>query len=360
MRTLALALALWGALAGRCLASSIHISFDPRIELLGVVQYLSASRVSGPSVPAELDLEKEFGAFRGHPAVKTYARMAAKHHGDETYGLISLFLSAPPELRFARDRSGISSDFISTAGGRQQLDEFLAQLRDFAKASHFVEFYARHKADYARYEAAARGELGGRDDIRLVEDYVGRDLQSRVELVLAAAYSPGTWCDYIIPYPYGGPHIKVKGPFEVYALIGPRRTGEGRPDFGLADPMRSGLWNELLYVIVEQGYADYGEQLARYAALEAPVARECMPQWEGCSKHIIVSAIAERLQAALSGQAPGARPGPLGDDIEAMASRLQEYEKDRKTYPTLLDFYPRLVDEFRILAQKAGGTAAKP
>ena len=350
--------ALLGAVCARSHASSIKIGFDPRIELLGVVQYLAGDR--GRGVPPELDLEKDFGAFRGHPVVAAYARTAGKNHGSESYGLIALFLSQPPELKFQRDPSVISSDFIRTAGGRAKLDEFLAQLRDFAKVSHFMEFYGRHKDDYARYERAARVELGNRDDIRLVEGYVGRDLDSRVDLVLTAAYRPGTWCDYIIPYPYGGPHLKVKGPFDVYALVGPRRSAGGLPDFGLADPMRSGIWNELLYVIVEQGYVDHGEELQRYSVLQGSLADECMPEWEGCSKHIIVSAISERLQVSISGKAPDARPGPLEDDIRAMARRLEDYEKDRKSYPTLLDFYPRLVDEFRELAGEAGKPSPGP
>lgn len=334
-----------------CRASSSKMFFDPRIELLGVVQYLAGKHDARAPVPAALDLEKSFAAFRGHPVVKAY-KAAAGRPGGESCAMILLFTGDPPELAPRRDLSLLSVDFVDAAGGRAAVDEFLAQLRDFAKVSRFAEFFARHQADYRRFEAAAKAKAGRKDYAALIEAYVGRDLQSQVNLILTAAYSPGTWRDYIIPYPYAGPGVKVKGPFEVDVLLAPVENSGGAFDYGLDDPIRSGVWNELLYVAVEQDYPDFGPELERYASLGAAVKDECPPTWEDCAKRVLVTALAERVRRPLF---PGpARPGAGAFDryVRSVGARLTEYEKNRKKYPTLLDFYPRVVDAFRGLSTR--------
>lgn len=337
------------ARAAKTAATSLSVGADPRVELLGVIRRLAGdkSAASAASDFPAADVDAWFGSFKDDPAVKAYRR---DQDGDgRTYGLLFLFLSDPPELKWKRPVAELPADMVARAGGQEALDEFLALLRAFSKKSRFPEFYARHRADYARLVAA----LGAprKDLVAELEAYVG-PLRGRMHIVVSPLFGEGG-PSYIVPYPYAGPGVKVGGPFDVYAV---RRIGD-LLEPGSSYPLNS-VWRELLCVATDGGLSVYGEQIARYSALRPAPGGECDGTWvPSCAGYLIGTAVFSRLRArneALARDWPGRDPGPIG---LALAERLKEYEADRKRYPTLLDFYPRLVAVFAEFdARRAAGS----
>jgi hypothetical protein len=339
-------------LAGACLGARAHaadavvarstmtLSFDARIELLGVVRRLAGARDAGPAAAAyAAQADRWFGKYKNHPAVKAY-RSAADRNG-LTYGLLALFLSGPPELKWKYDTGLVPPGMLARAGGMDEYERFLEDLRDFAKVSRFSVFYDAHRADYGRFEASLYTAMGERDYVGELEAYVG-PMHSRLTVIPSFLYGAGQ-PSYIIPYPYAGPGVRVSGPFEVFSI----RTADDLLTSGGGFALGS-FWSELLCVAVDSGLAVYGEKIGAYAGLlgEAAGAKECYgaPWVPECASYLISTAIFARLRAhdrPGSDAWPEVSPGKYG---RMLAARLEEYEKHRDSYPTLMDFYPRLVD----------------
>ena len=124
--SLLLAASLAGpASAGR---STLVVGCDPRLDLLGVVQALAGWRKDEPRLPHSMaDLTTRFEKWKDHPVVRTYARTAERHGGDESYVLILTALSDPPALAWVHPRRVLSPDFIARAGGDAEVDAAAAR-----------------------------------------------------------------------------------------------------------------------------------------------------------------------------------------------------------------------------------------
>jgi hypothetical protein len=317
--------------------SSLEVEIDPRIELLGVVQYLAGLRRPGGGAPAEDPvLESRFARWRAHPVVGLYRVQVEKNGGEESHALIVLFLTAPPELGWARDRRLVSADFIAQAGGARELERFLSALRAFAEVSDFRGFFAENRARFERHRRQGVKSLAGRDYLGILEEYVGERLDSRCRVLWSLYFTRGRLNSFIIPYPYQGPGRIASGPFEIYTIP---NHGEQRalwPDY---------IWEEALYVPLERLWAE------RHRDVEGLPAD---------AKALLVAALNLRLTRAhlWRDDAPAdgdlrARTHPL---TWALYRRLEDYEGDRGRYGTLRAFLPRLLDVFR----RAGSGSPKP
>lgn len=344
MRTLALLVFLFLGPANSAEASSLSISCDPRVELLGIIQRLSLPEQNAP---------EGWEALKTHPAVALYRETIEKNNGRDPYGLILLALSDPPSLVWKRKPQAISGDFVAAAGGREKLEEFLAALRDFAAAGRFMEHHGSQKPLQDALVSEVRRGLGSRDHMKALEAYTGVDLETRMRVIVSPVYQPNYYVSYIFPYPYGGAGIMVKGPYEVFTLAGPEDTPGGlKPET---------IWNEPLYILVERGYARHEAGVRAYQSLHARAGKDCPGSaWPTCAKHILIKALDGRFSENLMGTQISWEETPLGRMEALLSSRLREYESDRKRYPSLLDFYPRWVAAFGELEAEFNKAPAGP
>lgn len=333
--------------------SSLSIGVDPRIELLGVVQCLARQSNAGPLPEGFSDLSAHFDKFRDHDAVKSY-RGTLKSGGDEGLALALLGVSAPPELKFERNLGSLSPDFLQGIGGVDFFYRFLRELRSFATSSEFDKFYQAHLKDYQEIDRQVRRQIGIHDYMGMLEDYLKADLQSRFTLVLSVLYSPGPKNSFIFPYPFRDFHIPVSGPYDVLTILDPLRTTPRPIYFEPGAPPLRNIWNELVYVPLEQAHSDFGEELESYVALYASVKKDCLPTWTSCALHLMHAAVVRRLSKRLFKTEYPFSPGELGLYERALSRRLLEYESRPDLYPRFHDFYPRLMDVFRQFALERG------
>jgi len=346
MRILA-ALGAFLILAAPAFADELRAFVDPRVELVGVVQYLAGlHRDAGRPVSADFpDLEARFAPFRAHPAVKLFAASAAR--GEDASALAMQYLTPLPELKWAKDPA-LARDVVDRAGGRAEFERFLTALRDFSAKSRFPEYFKEHRRAFLRYEGEARAELDRRDLAKLVRDYAGPGPDFTLVYVLPVIYTPGLTC-YIIPYPYAGPKRnggrRVAGPFDVITIARRYEVDASRPYYGLDDAAWRGALNEALHLSVDSAFYDYEDELAaRKSVFQGLEGGDCAGGWTQCSTAILVSALATRLDPR---HRPDENGGKRAKLEAALVARLAEYENDRKRYPTLADFFPRWIDALK-------------
>lgn len=319
---------------------------DARIELLGVLQELSGVR---PDLPADPEYRKavaaRFNRYREHPAVALYQELAAAP-GGEGLAIALLWCTPPPELALR----GLSTSPPYYGGDAASFNRTLEAFRSFSKDSRFADFYSSHRADYERVSAAARKELGADAPLARVEAYLGLSLEARARWHVSPLYVPMMRGSFIIPYPDPAALSDPgEAPFEVYTTVAYAPGAEGM-GANVTQLHRSALWQEPLFVFVDPALAAFdAERGGSEEEYYGPEVAACRRQNSDCVKSWLVGALVRRLDTAAFGAPSMGFDGsdPLREKWTlALTERLKEYEADRKRWPTLWDFLPRLLAVF--------------
>ncbi len=319
---------------------------DMRVELFGCVRLLARDERVGAGfyrhdTPYEAELERRLGPLAAHPVV---ARWRALERAGADY--VSAYqwiltLGDPPALL---PREPAPSGLLRAAGGPEGLEEFRLLLADFARAADFSRVYRETAPlrapvlDDARRQAARDGI--GRD----LERYWGAPFPVGYDLVVSEFVEPAI----AVTRRDDGPD----GP-RLTSLTGPEDY-EGRVTVRL-DTRRGTLWALAVEEALRGASSRLSARVARSSALLAQTGPGCAPTWEACSRKEAGFAVATRL-LALVGDEASAREFPVKfarigmPHLAPLASRLGEYERGRRRWPSLPAFYPRLLDEFDALA----------
>ncbi len=330
-RTLLIGL-LGGLIAGRVSAApapaAYELAVDPRFELLGVVRQL-AGRGGAIAGAAEYrdKAESRFSPFRGHPAVKSFEALSSEGSREAALATVLIYYSPPPELALL-DKTAYFH-YLRGRGEREEMDRFLEELRAFSRAADFMGFFAENRDLYRKIEGKTRQAFAGLDPVAALESYLGMPLSSRVHYIQPLLYE--TNHNFIVPYPLPETAAGAES-FDVYTL------GVKNGDYY--------FWNELLFVFIDPSFHYFD-------ALNVPVKEEfygpevarCRRVAPDCAKSYVIDAIRYRLLK--KNRPSAARSFDLGNPyVRALAGRLEEYERRRDLYPTLWDFYPRLLSVF--------------
>ena len=348
------ALAFAASLASASPAAYPEARTDPRFELFGVVQLLAGSekRYSGfhrHDIPYTRAAERWFMPFARHPVVESYERLAAKGLDPVFFSAFVFSLGEPPDLE---PREPFEPGNLTEAGGAEAMEEFRFLLADFARVSRFGSFYSQTAP--LRQAMADEVERQSRElDVKArLERYTGMEVRQRYTLIVSPFAEPSlgsTWAR------------DEAGGRRLTSVYGPEEEG-GRVGFRLATRL-GGLWTEILTDQLVPAARPHRVRLNRSKALYAPLGGACAADWYECVQRHAAFAVGARL-LDLSGQREAAEEWPVKyarigmPYIGPLSQRLREYESDRARYPTLLDFYPRLVAEIEAIAR--AGAAVIP
>lgn len=327
---------------------------EPRFELFGVVQLLSGAdrRFSGfrrHDIPYTRAAEAWFRPFARHPVVETYERLAAKGLDPVFFNAFVFGLGDPPALE---PREAFEPGNLAEAGGAEAMEEFRILLADFARTSRFAAFYAETAPlRRAMVEEAERQALALDAKPRL-ERYTAMPVRQSYALILSAFAEPSLGSTWARDEPEGR---------RLASLYGPEEEG-GKVGFRLPTRL-GGLWTEMLLDQLGPAARPHRVRINRSKALYAPLGGACAADWYGCVQRHVAFAVGVRL-LELSGEREAAAEWPVKyarigmPYIAPLAGRLREFEAERTRYPTLMDFYPRLIEELETLARE--GAAAIP
>lgn len=331
-------------------SSSSRLYVDERVELLGVVQHLAAETPDALADGIYRDeVERRFGALRGHAAVRLYAQ-ASRRPGGENLGILLLYFSAPPALKL--ERKELRLPYVEKEEDKAFFQRFLWELRDFAAQANFAGFYREQRPYYRTIEQAASAELGELDPAAAVEKYLGITLDCRNHYILSPLYRAGQASSFILPYP--DPAIIVdrpQTPFEVYTLLAwmPRAASRAESRHIVFDVPSANLWHELLYVFIDPSFHHYEARYVPNPGAFYGEAAGCRERAINCLKSYTVAALSERLslKAWKWRKSSWAQDEAAGRYTQSLTTRLEEYEAGKAT---LWEFYPRLFSVFFELA----------
>lgn len=347
MRAIPLLLTLSLVLAAPAGAASVRVVTDPRIELMTVVQLLADYPVlSSFDSPYRRDVQVYFSRHKDHPVVPLFHEMFAQGFGFDAVPHLLLALTPPPELK---PRFALSKELEGRAGGKEKIDQFVTALRDFAHRSRFMIFYEAHQGTYEQVVESTRPVA--EHAVAALSRYAGKDLNGSTIVLGMLLHAGGFAVFYDLP----------DGSVEATAILGPRSIQEAFLSFGSENQIKGMTMHEFSHTFVNPLTEKHWGALARHEALYAPIAekmrRQAYPVWEIAVNEHIVRAITIRMAYLDGGQEVGDKELRQQKDrgfqyVEALVERLKEYEGARDRYPTIAEFYPRLLRVF----QEAAGT----
>jgi tetratricopeptide (TPR) repeat protein len=303
------------------------VAVDPRLELLSVVLSLAArrERIDGFEPVPESSYAKaamrRFGRFESHRAVRLISK--ALRGGLTVIGAQRSLLrvSPPPEL-------------LEPEGERPRRPEILQALNEFAVETGFMRFFEEQAGFYRRCVAGVEKQMRGRDYAAILESYTGRRVTAPYTLALCPMRAVGS---------AGNLNFLERGDAgpRVVSAVGPSRLAAGAPRFDYA-ALRWDIWHELAHTLLDDLFEEKGDG-----------------PWEHSVLEHMAQGLASRLVrwADATGRAKGPACGRRGEGLirlDAVQERLAIFEKERRRYPTIDAFYPKLKAAVSSLPRSGG------
>ena len=326
-------------------APHLEVAVDPRIELLAAVQNLSdwekfATPAGGwakPNEPYRHDMDAWFAPYRNHPAVTQLNKLMESNFSYDAPVSWILHYDKLPTLK---QQSPLDQDTLSRGGGQAKLDALAAAFRDFAKVSHFQEFFNKHRPLYERLASSYRQTSPGDDALALIECYYG---ERRAGYTVAIAPM------------FGGTNYGVRIPeganIHIYNVGSPRYESD-QYVFHRADQM-SLMFHEFGHSFTNPAVDSDPVLRDKYIFL-MPVIRYKMERQGYGSWTSVMYELMNRTNEIRLVQLYG--DTALADDLEKnyidrgffwlpyTLERLREYEANRRKYPSYKLFIGRMFD----------------
>ena len=336
--------------------STIDVSVDPRIELLAAVQLISGygertRLITRHDFRYKKRMTLQFSPYADHDAVRLFDSMSRRGFSFDAPVAAILHCSNPPELEVLAE---VPDGIVARAGGREQLDAFLAALRDFARETDFAGFFENHASEYEKMIAPVRAHLAD-IDIGMLEAYYGTK-QSGYHIILAPLFHPGGF----------GPSVRLEEDQlpHIYSVMGPHGTESDVPTFGAAEDFRYLVWHEFSHSFVNPIVDAHGEEVDRFSALFEPLrqrmSRQAYKNWRTCVYEHIVRAATCRFTARELGEEAAKEAIDYESSrafvyVEELCGKLRKYESNRDQYETLNDFFPVLLQVFEQASEGPDG-----
>jgi hypothetical protein len=317
------------------------VTVDPRIELIGVVQYLAGYTLSTRyDFHYKSEVEEHFSVFRDHEAVTIFQTMSSQGFSFDVVPRTMLSLTDPPEL--SNKYEAFPSDVLASVGGQERLESFMAALRDFAVQTDFTIFFDNHENFYDSLTTSATPTMIA--TVRALEEYLG-DSVSDSHVILGVLFHHGGFSTL----------FETERFQEAYALIGPAGGDGSYPGFGAARRLGSIAWHEFSHTIINDITDEHREWLNSNDHLYEPIADEMAQRgyttWETVVNEHLIRAITSRMLSRNLGPSVGL--SAMNSDIQmgfvyltSLNNALQRYEENRDTYSSITEFFPELLEAF--------------
>lgn len=240
-------------------ARILHVATDPRVELLSIARLLSRSDPSFDQLlfPYAAKVRAHFGRFRDDPSLAKFARADKALGGGDVPVFVVLHCTPSSDLKLETPLNPLIAEVASEPSAPQDL---LAALREFAATSHFADFFARCRTDYADFERSVLRGVGANAVLGPFEAYHGQVLKDYRVIPAPMLFSAN----------YGPQVIREDGSLQPYVVVARRRATARAPEFGGGATLQRLLWHEFGHSIVNPLVQAHRERLLPLAATIVP------------------------------------------------------------------------------------------
>jgi hypothetical protein len=309
-----------------------QIRVDPRVELLAIVQRLAGAPEyrTAPATAYVQAVDAHFGPLADHPAVAATRELRARH---------GISYDAPMTLAIHLDEAWqLRAPLAERRFSGVELEAYLAALREFARASDFAGFFAKHRAFHDRVATRLRDAIVAEDPASWLTTLFGGRPGARFTVI--AAPLCGTW-NY-------GPHLGD----DLYQVMGLARLDADELPIVDADMLEL-VVHEMAHAYVNPLFASHRAALEPagrrlFAKVEPQMRQQAYATWE-----IFLNESAVRAVTALYARERKGRPAgeaAIRREVDrgflwtaSLVDELARYAADRVAYRDLAAFLPQLI-----------------
>jgi hypothetical protein len=325
---------------------------DDRVELLSIASRLAEYDEYSNDINKQYvqDIHAYFDKYKDHPLIK-YLRMVRDTNeiGFDAVAGMAIHVGHAPGFK---PLVTFTADVPDKRWGAAPALKCAALMAQFYQDTHFADFFKAHQALYDT--AVAHYNLIYRQlDISWYPAYYGIAPRGSFNIVLGPANGGAN---------YGPKVVYPDGHEESYAIIGLWKfTDDGKPNFNDADYLPT-LIHEFNHSYVNylieqhrQQFQSAGEKI--FAAAGAKMQRMAYGNWKTMLDEALVraSVIRYMIDHQMSADKVNRETQQqlyIGFVwIDKLVDLLGTYESDRKTYPTLDSFMPKLVEFYTSVGQ---------
>ncbi len=330
----------------------ITIEVDPRVELIGIVFRLAGNPEfnHGTLRPYVKAIERHFGDFDNHPAVKMAAELR-QTRSMSCDGPMSLAVHIDRNYRLRKTDEQWPST-LDERWNRQETTKFLKHLRQFAKETKFDEFFKSQSAIYETGIRSCNDLIGPLEIGTWLQQYFGVENTGDLNLLLG----------FVNGFSSYGVRFMNGGTSEKYAIVGMRPFDTENTI--IFRPIQIGttvheFCHSFANPVVEKYMVQLrpaGEKL--FAAHEAAMRMNGYQKWESlmyetATRACVMSFVRHKLEPMYLKYFVEYENRAGFVWVEDVGNFLKTYDNQRDKYPTFESFFPEFVAFLNEYGRKA-------
>ena len=319
----------------------LHISIDPRMELLAAIHCLSSNQdLANRNLPYSKEIIGYFKDFSSQEAVKLTENLQQKYgFSYDAPVAFMLHLSQPIELE---EKNKLSTYILKRSGEGKNLEKYRKSIKQFAEISNFETFWNSKIHFYNQILDMTIANMGKIDLVRAMENYFN-ETQESYNVIITPAFWGGK----------GAFVSGLNGKETFYATLETTDMQENIP-YTSENSILYYVWHEYGHFFVNPLTEKYADRISSQGKLFEPIknamSKQAYSNWGTCVNEHIIRAINIRMVESYSNveQSKTLLNRELANRfiyIEPLIEKLKEFEKQRdETRITFSEFYPELLN----------------
>jgi hypothetical protein len=327
---------------------AVTVKIDPRVELMSIIFRLAGNPEyqQGRIIPYIQDVDRHFSGFKNHDAIKLASRLR------ETRGVS---FDAVMGLAVHVKDASVLEEKVPFDPQPETLDsrwtpalarEFLSATRRFVADSGFREFLQVHNRLYELASRRLMAVMEKHGVVDWLDGFYGARPGSKFEIILGMLNGPGSY----------GARINPPDEEEVlYCILGVWDT-DSRGDPRFTDMVLPTVVHEFCHSYCNplvdrhlQELKSSGQEI--FKRVDAAMRQMAYSNWMIMMRESLVRASVIRFLHVKFGEARATRG--IQEErqrqffwVGQLSALLGEYEQNRSVYPTLEEFFPRIIAFF--------------
>jgi len=326
--------------------NGVNFTVDPRIELFHTIEVLS-----GVTLVNYIDLDYKQKMMTNFAPFKDHTLFSFLNQ-NPLYGKLFTTIDGPIWFLIHLDNDFEWRKDLPQEKRNPSIDSLRLLMKDFSLKSNYPRFFNNNADLYQISLQTLTYNLPDFDEKNRLMDYCGIKNKDAYQFNVILNFLG--WGNF-------GPRIFKGNAAELYAVIAPEKTAIRVPTFDIGALYKL-IWHEFAHSFANPAVEKMESRFEKLNKLWNPVKESMKAQayhtWQSVVKEHLTEAIACRMAALKFGEEAAElnfvryQKGKQWIYLNPLIEALKEYELNRKQYPTLESYIPKIFEALEAVKEK--------